>query len=227
MNSLSIWQAALITSWSQVISAFLFIIPAVLGAVIVFVVGLILAYWVKKLVIEGLRNIKLESYLKNYGVDKYLAKADIHLTLSELVGTILQWFIILIFFIATVNILGLTVVSDVLSKVLGYIPNVLAASLILGAGYVIAGLVDTIVRGALVSVDHQIAKPIGKLARYVIILVSFFAAVDELQIAQGLVTTFFQGLTYTVVLVIGLSVGLGAKDLVSKLLMDWYERLKK
>ena len=53
------------------------------------------------------------------------------------------------------------------------------------------------------------------------------AAIDQLQIAQGLITTFFQGLTYTIVLVVGLSVGLGAKDLVSKVLGDWYEKIKK
>lgn len=207
--------------------AFLFIIPSVFGAIVVFVIGLILAYWVKKLIVEGLNKIKIETYSKTYGIDKYLTKADIDKNLSELVGTIFQWLIILVFFVAVVNILGLTVVSDVLSKILGYIPNVLAASLILAAGYAIAGLIDTLIRGALVSVDHEIAKPIGKLARYSVITVSFVAAVGELQIAQGLVNIFFQGLTYTLVLAVGLSLGLGAKDLVSKILLDWYEKIKK
>jgi uncharacterized membrane protein len=60
-----------------------------------------------------------------------------------------------------------------------------------------------------------------------IIVISLFAAIEQLQIARALVTTFFQGLTYTIVLVVGLSVGLGAKDLVSKILNDWYEKIKK
>ena len=83
------------------------------------------------------------------------------------------------------------------------------------------------VRGALSSVDHEIAKPLGKLSRWVIIIVTFFAAVEQLQIARALVATFFQGLTYTIVLVVGLSVGLGAKDLVSRILNDWYDKFKK
>ena len=86
---------------------------------------------------------------------------------------------------------------------------------------------ENLVRGSLTSVDHSLAKPVGKLARWILLLVTFFAAVDQLQIARGLINTFFQGLTYTIVLVIGLSVGLGARDLVSKILTDWYEKIKK
>ena len=123
--------------------------------------------------------------------------------------------------------MGLSAVSEVLTRVLSYIPNILAASLIMGAGYFIAGLVENLVRGALSSVDHKLAKPVGKLARWFLLLVTFFAAVDQLQIARGFINTFFQGLTYTVVLVVGLSFGLGAKDLVSKILNDWYEKIRK
>ncbi len=227
MNILSVWQSALLNSWYQVVNSTILVLPIVFGAIIVFAVGLVLAYWAKKLAIDGLKFLKIEDFLKRSGVDSYLLKADIKLTFIELVGTFLQWVIVLVFFLAAVDILGLNVVSEVLARVLGYIPNVIAASLIFGAGYMVAGLADTLVRGALASVDHEIAKPIGKLARYVILLVALFAAIDQLQIAQGLIVTFFQGLTYTIVLVVGLSVGLGAKDLVSKVLNDWYERIRK
>ncbi len=88
-------------------------------------------------------------------------------------------------------------------------------------------MVDGLVRGALTSIDKEVAKPLGKLSRWVILLVAAFAAIDQLQIAKGLTTVFFQGITYTVVLVVGLGVGLGAKDLVSKILTDWYEKFKK
>lgn len=227
MNSLSVWQSALLNSWFQVLGSTLTILPSVLGAVVVFAVGMVLAYWVRKLVVDGLKMLKMENFLKTSGVDRYLAKADIKLSFIELVGTVFQWLVILVFFLAVVDILGLSAVSEVLTKVLGYIPNVIAAALIFAAGYMVAGLADGLIRGALASVDHQIAKPIGRLARYVLILVALFAAIDQLQIAQGLIVTFFQGLTYTIVLVVGLSVGLGAKDLVSKVLNDWYEKINK
>jgi len=203
------------------------VLPSIVGAIVVFAIGLILAYWVKRLIVQGLKLIKFEAISEKIGIDKYLSKADIRFTFIELIGTIAEWLIILVFFLAVVDVLGLSAVSMVLASVLGYLPNVLAAALIFAAGYIVAGLAGGLVRGALVSVDHDLARPVGRLSRWVIMLVAFFAAVDQLQIARGLIQTFFQGLTYTVVLILGLSVGLGAKDLVSKILDDWYEKIKK
>lgn len=226
MEALSTWQSALIGSWGQVWISFLGIIPSILGAIVVFAVGLILAFWVKRLVIEFLKLVRLEKLTKSAGVDSYLKKADIDKSFIELLGTIVEWIVILIFFLAVVDILGLNAVSRVLSVVLGYIPNIVAAALIFAAGYIVAGVVEGLVRGALASVDHDVAKPISKLARWILLVITFFAAIDQLQIAQGLIATFFQGLTYTVVLVVGLSVGLGAKDVVARILNDWYEKIK-
>lgn len=227
MNALSSWQGALIASWGQVWASFLNILPSILGAIIVFAVGLVLAYWTKRLTVEFLRILKVEKLSTSVGVDRYLKKADIRFSSVELVGVVVEWIVILVFFLAAVDILGLRVVSQVLASVLGYIPNVIAAALIFAAGYIVAGLADTLVRGALVSIDHDVARPTGKLARWVILVAAFFAAVDQLQVAQGLIATFFQGLTYTLVLVFGLSVGLGAKDLVARILNDWYEKIRK
>ena len=227
MNQLSNWQTALLTSWAEVWASFLGVLPTILGAIFVFAIGLIIAYWLKKLVTEILKAVKFSKVSEALGIDDYLKKADFKVDLTQVVGLIVEWLVILVFFLAVVDILGLSAVSSVLTRVLGYIPNVIAAALIFAAGYFVAGLVENLVRGALVSVGKDIAKPVSGLSRLILLLISFFAAIDQLQIARGLIQTFFQGLTYTIVLVVGLSVGLGAKDLVSKVLTDWYEKIKK
>jgi len=227
MSGVSAWQTALVSSWGQVWVSVLGILPRVLGAIVIFAIGLLLAFWVKRLVVGSLKLLRVEGFSKSTGIDKYLSKADIKLNLTDLLGTFAEWLIILVFFLAVVDILGLSAVSTVLARVLGYVPNILAAALIFAAGYLIAGVVDGLVRGALASVDHDAAKPVGRVARWLILLVAAFAAVDQLQIARGLISTFFQGLTYTIVLVVGLSVGLGAKDLVARVLNDWYDKVRK
>jgi len=219
LEALSTWQTALLGSWGEVWLSLLGFIPSLLGAIVIFAIGLILAFWAKRLVIEFLKLVP--------GIERYLKKADIKLSFVDLLGTIVEWIVILIFFLAVVDILGLSAVSRVLATVLGYIPNVIAAALIIAVGYIIAGVVEGLVRGALVSVDHDIAKPTSKFARWIIMIVAVFAAIDQLQIAQGLIATFFQGLTYTIVLVVGLSVGLGAKDLIARVLNDWYDKIHK
>lgn len=227
MNNVTTWQDALVASWAQVWSSFLGILPTVLGAIVIFAVGLALAYWIKRLVIQVLRAFKVEKFSKTAGIDEYLEKADFKMDFITMIGVLSEWLIILIFFLAAVDILGLNAVSSVLTRVLGYVPNIVAASLIFGAGYFVANLADGLVRGALASVDHKAAKQVGNLARWLVLIIAFFAAVDQLQIAQGLIATFFQGLTYTIVLAVGLSVGLGGKDLVARILNDWYDKVKK
>lgn len=227
MNEVVTWQSALISSWDQVWTSILRIIPLVLGAIVVFSIGLILSYWVKRMVIQILGIVGLRKLSESLGIDSFLKKADIKLNLAELIGVVAEWILILVFFLAAVDILGLKGVSVVLTRVLSYIPNIIAAALIFGAGYFIAGFVEKIVRAALASVDHEAAKPLSKLTRWIVLVVAFFAGVDQLQIARTLIATFFQGLTYTIVLAVGISVGLGAKDVVARLLNDWYEKIRK
>lgn len=227
MNSLEIWQGALVDSWNQVLTTLGGILPSIIGGILIFIVGLILAFWVKKLVIELLKILKVDRFSKSSGIDDFLKKAEVKTSFIELTGTVFEWLVILIFFLALVDILGLSVVSNVLLVVLGYVPNIFAAVLIFAAGYLLGGVVESIVRGALSSIDHEIAKPLSRLSRFLIILAAALAAIGQLKIAETFVNTFFQGLTYTMVLAVGLSVGLGAKDLVAKILDDWYTKVKK
>ena len=79
MNDVVSWQSALITSWAQVWTSFLAIIPQILGAVLIFAIGLVLAYWVKRIVGDVLRFAKFESISKSLGVEDFLKKSGIAL----------------------------------------------------------------------------------------------------------------------------------------------------
>lgn len=227
MGLLQTWQGAIIYSWNQVWNSFMAFLPSFIGAVLVFIIGLFIASWARRVVEELLKVFKFDLLSNRSGLSAFLKKAEIKLSALEIVGELVRWLLLLVFFIASVEILGLEVVARVLYQVLGYVPNVIAAAFIFGIGFFIANIVEGLVRGAFASVDHEAAKPVGRLARWVVLVVAFFAGVDQLKIAPRLMDTFFQGLTYTLVLVFGLSIGLGAKDFVAKLLDDWYKKLHK
>jgi len=220
-------QQSLLGAWAQIWNSLVLFIPSIIGAILVFAFGLILAYWIKRFVLDILKLLSVDKFSKSLGFEVFLRKIELKESLSELISIALQWLVILISFLTAVDILGLNVVSQVLGRLISYIPNIFASVLIFAAGYFVAQLVEGLVKGALLSVDHKAAKPVSKFSRWLVIVISFFAAVDQLQIAQGLVTTFFQGLTYTIVLIVGLSVGLGAKDLVARILNEWYDKVKK
>ncbi|MFZ5365977.1 MAG: mechanosensitive ion channel family protein [Patescibacteria group bacterium] len=227
MNFLAIWQQALIVAWNSISTSFLSFLPTFVGALVVFIIGLLISSWARRIIEGILKLVQFQEVTEKIGAEAFLKKAEIKLSSTEIIGAFVKWFVILVFFIAAVDILGLTTVSVMLTRLLSYIPNVLAAALIFAVGYFIANLVDGIIRGILATVDHEAARLVGRLARWVILLIAFFTAVSELRIAQGLVETFFTGLTWTIVLAVGLSIGFGAKDLVAKILEDWYDKLKK
>lgn len=227
MNLLEVWQASLLNAWVQVGPAVLSVVVTVFAAAVVFAVSLIAAHWVRRLVVELLRAVQLEQLSQAAGFAGFLKRADIRFTTTDIVGEFVRWVIVLVGFIAAVNVLGLQPVVDVLMQILGYIPSVFAAALILAAGFFIARLGESLVRGALASVDHEAARPVGRLTHWVIVVLSFFAALSQLQIAAALTDAVFQTLSWATALALGLLVGLGGKDLLSRILVDWYDKIRK
>lgn len=227
MNFFQVWQESLLGAWYQVGPTIGMALVTALGAVIVFVVALVISYWAKRLIEEVLRLVQLEELSKASGITGFLKKADIKLSTSEVAGEFVRWIVILVGFIAAANVLGLQAVVDVLMQLLGYLPNVFAGALILAIGIIVARITDGLVRGALTTVDHEAAKPVGRLAYWVILILAFFAALSQLKIAEALTGAVFQTLSWATALALGLLVGLGSKDLVSRILLDWYEKVRK
>ena len=75
--------------------------------------------------------------------------------------------------------------------------------------------------------DIKLGRLSGRLASYLVVIFAVMAAINELGIAQSLINTLFMGLVAMLALGFGLAIGLGAKDLVSEILNNWYKDLKK
>lgn len=226
-TAVSSWQEAVLVAGSNILTRFFGFIPNLLGAIIIFLFGLILAKWAKALVVKILSALKLDHLLRKSGLEPYLDRADIRVKAEVFLGEIVKWLIVVVFFIAAVNILGLTTVSAVLNSILAYIPSIVSAVLILTIGVLLAGLVESLIKGAVNQVDPKTSRLLSKIASYLVVIVAALAAVNELGIAQSLINTLIIGVVATLSLGVGLAIGLGAKDLVSKMLIDWYTQSQK
>ncbi len=220
-------QEAIFAAATGILSRFFAFIPILFGALIIFLFGLVLGKWAKALVVKILSAIKLDQILRKAGLDSYLNKADIRGKIEVFFGELVHWLIILVFSMAAVNVLGLTAVSTVLNSLLSYIPRIISAVLVLTIGVLLAGLVESLIKGAVSQIDVRISRMLAKIASYLVVVVSAMAAINELGIAQSLINTLFVGVVATLSLGIGLAIGLGAKELVSKMLMDWYAKNSK
>lgn len=225
--NLSLWQQAITNVWSSTIGTTLAFLPNLLGAVLVALIGIIIGNWVRTILIGALQMIRFENLIKNTKFKAFLVKAELTEKLEEVIGSIFKWLIVLTFFIAATNIVGLGAVSAVLSGVLTYIPNVLSAVIVLAIGVLLAGLVESLVKGALASVDLKTSRLMGKVASYTVITIAVLAAFSELKIAESFINILFIGFVAMLTLGFGLAIGLGAKDVVGEILSDWYKDLKK
>ena len=217
-------QEAIFLAATNILTRLFAFIPILAGALIIFLFGLVLGKWAKALIIKILAAVKLDQVLRKAGLDSYLNKADIRGKVEVFFGELVHWLIILVFSMAAVNVLGLTAVSAVLNSLLSYIPRIISAVLVLTIGVLLAGLVESLIKGAVSQVDIRISRMLAKIASYLVVVVSAMAAINELGIAQSLINTLFIGVVATLSLGIGLAIGLGAKELVAKMLMDWYGR---
>lgn len=220
-------QEALLIAATNILTTVFGFLPTLAAALLVFLIGLILAKWGKSLTIKVLETARLSALVKKSGLEPFLEKAEVKLKIEEIFGGIVRWLIILIFFIATVNILGLTTLSSVLNTVLAYIPKVISAVLVLTIGVLLAGAVEGLVKGALGQVDLKASRLLAKIASYLVVTFATLTAINELGIAQNLINALFIGVIAVLALGFGLALGLGSKDLVAKILNEWYENLKK
>lgn len=220
------WQNALYSVWVSTLGSVFELFPHILGAILVAVLGILIGNWVKTITIKSLQMIRFETFIKGSKFQAFLLKAEVTEKVEEVIGSIFKWLIVLTFFIAATNILGLSTVSNVLVGVLGYVPNVISAVIVMAIGVLLAGIIEGVVKGALASVDLKTSRLMGKIASYTVVTITILAAFSELKIASAFINILFIGFVSMLALGFGLAIGLGAKDVIGQILSDWYKELK-
>lgn len=212
---------------NQILVGVISYIPNILGALILFLLGLIVAKWLKSLVVKLVDVTKIGNLLNSPAFREFTKNAEISQKIEVVIGEVIRWFVIAIFFMASVNILGLNSVSLFVNNIISAIPTVLAAILILVVGVVVSGFFEKMVKGSLGSSDPSFARLVGKFVSYATMIFFILAAVSQLGIARFFIETTFTGLVAALALSLGISLGLGSKDLTKKLMEDWYKKLEK
>ena len=197
-----------------------------LGAIVIFVLGWLIAKFIRLIVERVLRAVRLDSIAEQLKVSDFLAKGGIKLTLSEIIGLIIYWIIILGVVISALNLLQLTGVSSFLDQILAYVPIVIGALIVLVLGIFISIFVASIVRTATANLGVAQANLLGKIAQVAIIVFTILIALDQLKIGQVLTDTMKIVLA-TIGLSVGLAFGLGCREIAAKFTTDVIEKLKK
>ena len=107
--------------------------PKLIIAIIVFVIGLLVASIIGRFVDKIISSLRVDSAFKSVGVDEMASIKEALLSIPAIsIGGLVKWFLVIVFLVASLEILGLSQVTDFLKNVvLGYLPNVIVAALIL------------------------------------------------------------------------------------------------
>lgn len=205
------WGDVIVASLQEVWTSVASFIPTLLGALIVFVVGWIVAVALGKVIEQVVRTLKVDHVLAQLEMEKMMERAGWKLNSGAFVGGLVKWFLIVVFLLAAANILGLNQVSDFLRDVLLYIPNVVVASLILIIAALVSETVEKVVRGSAEAAGYR-GSLVGVMTRWAIWIFAFVAVLLQLGIAATLVQTLVTGFVAALALAFGLAFGLGGKD---------------
>ncbi len=215
------WAIVLTQSFQDLSYGLIQYTPRLIAALIIFIIGWIIGVVIGRLIAQLVGSLRVDEALRSAGVEKVLHRAGWKLNSGMFLGKLVQWFVIIVFLLASLDALQLTDVSIFLrAVVLTYLPHVIVAVLILLVAAVIAEAAQKVVAGSAAAANIHTANFLGTLARWAIWIFAILAALDQLGVTP-FIQTLFTGLVVALSLAFGLAFGLGgqhaAADYIKKL----------
>jgi len=217
------WNNLIAEPVRQMLTRILAYLPVLLGALVILIVGWIIAKAIRGIIDWLLKIVRFDTLADKAGISEVLRKGDLKVTAREVVSGIVYWLIIIMVLVMAVDALGLPKASDVLTSLFAYVPNVIAALLVLVVAMFLASFVSGIVRTAAGNANLPKPQLLAGICRWAIIIFAVTIALEQLGIAPLLVSTTFNIILGGIVLALALAFGLGGKDAAAR----YIEELKK
>lgn len=212
-------MASLQNIWGKVIA----LIPQLIGALLVLVVGLIVASLLGKLTKKLVDYTHIDKLFLKFKVTEKFEGMGLKFNVAAIVAWIVKWFFIIVTLIAVVDILKLDQVTKFLQDVAMYIPNVVVAVIILVIGLVIGQFVFQVVEKS-TKTSHltaSVGDALAAIAKWAIVIFALMASLSQLGIATRLIEILFTGFVAMLALAFGLAFGLGGREKADKFLEGW------
>ncbi len=206
------WADVLSQSFQNLFYGLVAFIPNLVIAIIIFIVGWLVGVGLGRVVTQFVNALRVDQALKATGLEKVLSRAGFELSSGRFLGFLVKWFFIIVFLMASLEVLNLVTVDLFIKDVvLGYLPQVIVAVLILLVAAVVADAARRVVSGSAKAASLHAAGFLGKIAQYAIWAFALLAALAQLNVATAFVQTLFTGIVIAVSLAIGLAFGLGGQ----------------
>jgi len=202
-------------------------LPKLLLAMLVVAVGWLIAKAVRFAVERALRAINFNVLTERAGTDNFVRQAGMRGDTTTLFGLLAFWLVVLAAMIIAFNGMGLTYITDLLGRVVIFVPKLLIAMLVMVFGAYSARFVGSAVQNYCVDAQIPDAEMLGRLVRYGIMLFVVMIALSQVEVGGDIVQRTFLIILAGLMLAIALAFGLGGKDWAASLLQRWWPQNRK
>lgn len=215
------WTAVIVSSLQNLWIGAIAALGNIIGALVVLLVGLIIATALGALIERLINTIRLDKALKSLGLLEYFQRGGLTINSGKFFGKLVYWFFVVVFLLAATDILRFYSLSNFLRDVLLYVPNVIVAALIMLAAVVVANFLRKLVGASVKSAKLHSSHFLASLTWWAVVVFGFLAALSQLGVAVAIIQALVTGFIAMIALAGGIAFGLGGKDyaasLVSKL----------
>lgn len=198
-------------------------VPKLIFAVIIFVIGWAIGAVVSRALAQVINALKVNKLFESIGAKDVLDRAGFRLDIGRFIGEVAKWFIVLVFLMASLDVLGLDQVNLFLREVvLGYLPRVFIAAILVVIATLVSEGIRKFVEGSAMAMGVHSAKMAGTIAKWAIWIFVLIIVLSELGIAPAFMQILFTGIVAMLALAGGLAFGLGGKEAASRVI----ERMK-
>ncbi len=221
-------KMALVDAFGSLLFGVVNFIPKLIVAILVVILGWVVGAAISKLISQIFRALKIDTALEAAGAKQLVHKAGFNLNSGLFVGELVKYFVVVVSVMATLSILGLSDVNMFLQGiVLGYLPQVIVAVLILVVAIVLSEVMRKVVVATAKAAGVHKAGLLGSITKWSIWIFALLAALFQLNIAATFIQTLFTGVVVAFSVALGLAFGLGAKDTAKEIIEDIRAEIKR
>jgi len=222
------WADMLSQSFQSISYGLMAFIPNLVIAIVIFIVGWLIGVGLGRVVMQIVNALRIDSALRPTGIERVLSRAGFELSSGKFLGFLVKWFFIVIFLVAALDVLHLSTVNLFISDVvLGYLPQVIVAVLILFVAALVAEAAERVAAGSARVASLKSAGFLGKVARWAIWIFAILAALVQLNVATMLVQQLFTGVVIAIAIAVGIAFGLGGQKAAERYLDNLQSEMKK
>jgi hypothetical protein len=210
MNNLI--ERLLIEPFMKFYDDFIHFLPKVLGFALIFLAGLIVGKILKVITLYLLRLVRIDGLSERVGVKDILHRGGIREPLSALLSRLAGWITVFVFFIIALSVLEVPEVGHLLRTFFLYIPNVLAAGVIVFLGYLLSNFLGRAALITCVNADMPASGIVGRLVKLGVFVLATTMALEQLGIGKDTIIVSFAIIFGGIVLALALAFGLGGRD---------------